>query len=80
MTATLYRWTHLLGDTPRTIVFPQLSLESGRDQELPVVEGRGEVRMATPSRFEYTITGHPTDFGEALKQLRRSNENLYLFS
>lgn len=59
--ATLDKWLYLLGDTPRTIMFPQLSLDSGRDGEPTVIEGRGEVRMPTPSHFEYTLKGRPTD-------------------
>jgi hypothetical protein len=72
---TLDRWRSLLA-TPRTLAFPRLEL-IGRDHSPPIVVGAGEVRMASPSSFEFTLVGMPDHPGYALTELNRLRENLY---
>jgi hypothetical protein len=72
---TLDRWRSFLA-TPRTIAFPRLEL-IGRDHAPPVVVGTGEVRMDSPSDFEFTLTGMPDDPDDALSEFNRIHENPY---
>jgi hypothetical protein len=73
--ATLDKWRPFL-TTPKTLVFPRLEL-LGHDHAPPIVVGAGEVRMPTPNRFEYTLSGAPADVRHLFAAIRRLEENPY---
>jgi hypothetical protein len=62
--------------TPQTIAFPRLELIR-RDHAPPIVIGTGEVRMASPSTFTFTLTGKPPDSSYAFREIRNMQENPY---
>lgn len=73
--ATLDRWAPFL-QAPHTLRFPYLALR-GRDHAPLILEGSGEVRVPSLTRFEYTLTGVPADLAYAMSALRRLRENPY---
>ncbi|MDE2183483.1 MAG: hypothetical protein KGJ78_10730 [Alphaproteobacteria bacterium] len=74
---SLETWLHLLGPTPRKIVFPYMELMSGRDREPPVLVGSGEVNLQTPNSFEYTVVGKASDDRETFGRFLRAQKNPY---
>lgn len=73
--ATLDRWRHLL-QIPLTIRFPKLYLQRF-DFSPPLVEGSGEIRVQSPSRFEFVLIGTPSDPEYLRMQLQEQRENPY---
>jgi len=72
---TLDRWRRFLA-TPQTLHFPRLSL-LGSDHAPFIVQGEGEVRVETPTRNSYRLTGRPEDVSYALAELQRLRTDPY---
>jgi hypothetical protein len=75
--ATLDKWLHLLGGYPKTIIFPQMSLDGCNDWAGPLLVGSGELRLPDPSKFEYTLRGCPPNLANMMRWTRRAQENPY---
>lgn len=61
---------------PATHPFPRMWLMAG-DHEPHLVVGSGELRIVSPTRFEYTLVGVPENPGYVIEQMRRQRDNRY---
>lgn len=65
-----------LSEVGTVIACPEMTLLAG-DHDPPIVVGAGEITVLTPMSFGYTLRGTPSDFGHALRSLRRIDRDPY---
>lgn len=72
---TLDHWEGRLTALPSRLECPEMRLLSAHDHEPPVFEGPGYIDLASDTEIEFTMFARPRDFGDAMRRLRKLQED-----
>lgn len=74
---TLHHWEGRLTALPSRLECAEMRLLSAHDHEPPVFEGSGYIDIRSATEIEFTMFATPCDVGDAMRRLRKLQEDPY---